>query len=45
MRRKSSVWAFLLLIFLAVGAAVSVLPGCSDDNDLADSGYDSQVMK
>jgi hypothetical protein len=32
MRRKSSIWAFLLTIFLAVGAVVSVLPGCGDDN-------------
>ena len=41
MRRKSSVWAFLLMIFLAVGAAVAILPGCADDNDpavIVDSG-------
>ena len=33
MRRKSSVWAFLLTMFLAVGAAVAILPGCGDDQD------------
>ena len=38
MMRKSSVWAFLLAMFLAVGAAVAILPGCGDDNDL---GFDS----
>ena len=32
MMRKSSVWAFLLAMFLAVGAAVAILPGCGDDN-------------
>jgi len=36
-----SIWAFLLTIFLAVGAAVSVLPGCADDSDLGDSDYDT----
>jgi len=45
MRRKSSVWAFLLTTFLAVGGAVAILSGCSDD-DLGDghsddTGYDS----
>jgi hypothetical protein len=48
MRRKSSIWAFLLTIFLAVGAVVSVLPGCGDDdsvNYLYDSGLDGQDMK
>ena len=32
MMRKSSVWAFLLAMFLAVGAAVAILPGCGDDD-------------
>ena len=41
MRRKSSAWTFLLMIFLAVGAAVAVLPGCSDDNDPAIVPFDS----
>jgi hypothetical protein len=38
--RKSSVWAFLLTMFLAVGAAVAMLPGCADDND---RGFDSDT--
>jgi hypothetical protein len=25
-------WGFLLAMILAIGAAVSILPGCSDDN-------------
>ena len=49
MHRKSSVWAFLLTMFLAVGSAVAILPGCSDDNraglhsddTVEDTGYDS----
>ena len=33
------IWSFLLAIFLAVGAAVAILPGCSDDMDRGlDSG-------
>lgn len=42
MRRKSTVWAFLLTMFLAVAAAVAVLPGCGDDDDLSDSGFDQR---
>lgn len=41
-RRKSSTWAFLLTIFLAVGAAVAVFSGCADDED-NDSPIDQQV--
>jgi hypothetical protein len=41
MRRKSSVWTFLLMIFLAIGTAVAILPGCSDDNDAAFFPIDS----
>jgi hypothetical protein len=35
-----SIWAFLLATFLAVGAAVAILPGCADDSD---RGYDSDT--
>jgi hypothetical protein len=41
--RKSSVWAFLLTMFLAVGAAVTILPGCSDDLDRGGLDSDSVV--
>ncbi len=27
-----SIWAFFLAIFLAIGAAVVILPGCSDED-------------
>ena len=40
MRRKSSVWKFLLTMFLAIGAAVAILPGCADDSD---NGSDSDT--
>jgi hypothetical protein len=33
MRRESSVWKFLLAMFLAVGTAVAILPGCADDSE------------
>ena len=36
-----SIWAFLLTMFLAVGTAVAILPGCGDDNDEA-IGSDSE---
>ncbi len=32
MRQKSSVWKFLLTMFVAVAAAVAILPGCGDDS-------------
>ena len=51
MRRTDakSIWAFLLAVFLAVGTAAVILPGCGDDNradrrsDDAgdDTGYDT----
>ena len=34
-------WGFLLATILAIGAAVSILPGCGDDNVLGDSDYDT----
>jgi hypothetical protein len=45
MRRTEakSIWAFFLAIFLAIGAAVAILPGCSDeDGDGGDSRSDIQ---
>jgi hypothetical protein len=33
-------WGFLLAVILAIGAAVSILPGCSDDNAGTDSDSD-----
>ena len=37
-----SIWAFLLAVFLTVGAAVVILPGCGDDNlSDYDSDYDT----
>jgi hypothetical protein len=41
MRRKSSIWTFLLTMFLAVGASVAILPGCADDSSDSDTGLDS----
>jgi hypothetical protein len=41
--RRSSVWAFLLTMFLAVGAAVAILPGCSDNIDRPGADSDSVV--
>lgn len=38
-----SFWGFLLAVFLAVGTAVAILPGCGDDNDLNDSDYDTDT--
>ena len=38
-------YSFLLATFLAVGAAVAILPGCADDSDRgfsdSDTGYDT----
>jgi len=42
-----SIWAFLLAVFLAVGTAVAILPGCGDDDPAGrhsdDTGYDTGI--